>query len=102
MMLVDHLGRPIMAEQYQGGALSRHRRSEGLRNPRPYDEDRVVGAYKLNRLREQCLALLDLCLNLGKPGLLGFGYPTQALEGIGHVPEGLGHDGVINLRIWGR
>lgn len=57
MMLVDHLGRPIMAEQYQGGALSRHRRSEGVRNPRPYDEDRVVGAYKLGRLREQCLAL---------------------------------------------
>lgn len=56
-MLVDHLGRPIVAEQYQGGALSRHRRSEGVRSPRPYDEDRVVGAYKLSALREQCLAL---------------------------------------------
>lgn len=55
-MLVDVHGRPL-AVQYQGAEPSRHRRSEGVRNPRPFDEDRVIGAHRLGKLREQCLAL---------------------------------------------
>lgn len=56
MMLVDQHGRPL-SEQYLGGTSGRFRRSEGVRCPRPYDEDRVIGPWKLGRLREQCLAL---------------------------------------------
>ena len=57
MILLDQHGRPMRAEQYLGASSGRHRRSEGVRNPRPYDEDRVIGAYRLGALREQCLAL---------------------------------------------
>lgn len=56
MRLLDQHGRP-MAAQYQGGDATIHRTSEGVRRPRPYDEDRVVTPQKLGRLREQCLAL---------------------------------------------
>ena len=54
--LLDQYGRPL-AEQYAGAVTSRHRRSEGVRNPLPYDEDRVIGPFRLSSLREQCLAL---------------------------------------------
>ena len=56
MIILDQHGRPF-SSQYQGGDATRHRSSEGVRNPRPYDEDRVVTPHKLGRLREQCLAL---------------------------------------------
>lgn len=56
--LVDYLGRPIRAGgAYEGAVDSRQHPKDGFRRALPYDEDRVVGAYDLEKLRRQCLHL---------------------------------------------